>query len=220
MEVRNFVDGALQTTAEVLDNVSPGTGRVYGTLPRSGKAEVDVAMAAAKRAFPTWSLMPVAERAACLERLADAVHANSEMLAEAEARDNGKPLKLAAQVDIPRAEKNLRFYATGIQHFASQSHAMEGEAINYTLRKPLGVVACISPWNLPLYLFTWKVAPALAAGNCVVAKPSELTPVTAFLLSTWIKEAGFPDGVFNVLHGLGPEVVSGQRYPHVRDRLS
>ena len=206
MEVRNFVDGALQTTAEVLDNVSPGTGRVYGTLPRSGKAEVDVAMAAAKRAFPTWSSMPVAERAACLERLADAVHANSDMLAEAEARDNGKPLKLAAHVDIPRAEKNLRFYATGIQHFASQSHAMEGEAINYTLRKPLGVVACISPWNLPLYLFTWKVAPALAAGNCVVAKPSELTPVTAFLLSTWIKEAGFPDGVFNVLHGLGPEV--------------
>ena len=206
MEVRNFVDGALQTTAEVLDNVAPGTGRVYGTLPRSGKAEVDVAMAAAKRAFPTWSLMPVAERAACLGRLADAIHANAEMLAEAEARDNGKPLKLAAQVDIPRAEKNLRFYATGIQHFASQSHAMEGEAINYTLRKPLGVVACISPWNLPLYLFTWKVAPALAAGNCVVAKPSELTPVTAFLLSTWIKEAGFPDGVFNVLHGLGPEV--------------
>ena len=206
MEVRNFVDGALQTTAEVLDNVAPGTGRVYGTLPRSGKAEVDVAMAAAKRAFPTWSLMPVAERAACLERLADAIRANAEMLAEAEARDNGKPLKLAAQVDIPRAEKNLRFYATGIQHFASQSHAMEGEAINYTLRKPLGVVVCISPWNLPLYLFTWKVAPALAAGNCVVAKPSELTPVTAFLLSTWIKEAGFPDGVFNVLHGLGPEV--------------
>ena len=206
MEVRNFVAGALQTTAEVLDNVAPGTGKVYGTLPRSGKAEVDVAMAAAKRAFPTWSSMPVAERAACLERLADAVHANIEMLAEAEARDNGKPLRLATQVDIPRAEKNLRFYATGIQHFASQSHAMEGEAINYTLRKPLGVVACICPWNLPLYLFTWKVAPALAAGNCVVAKPSELTPVTAFLLSTWIKEAGFPDGVFNVLHGLGPEV--------------
>ena len=128
------------------------------------------------------------------------------MLAKEEARDNGKPLSLAAHVDIPRAEKNLRFYASGIQHYASESHAMEGEAINYTLRKPLGVVACISPWNLPLYLFTWKVAPALAAGNCVVAKPSELTPVTAYLLSTWVKEAGFPDGVFNVLHGLGPEV--------------
>ena len=206
MEVLNFVDGAFQTTAQVLENVAPGSGEKFGTIPRSGAAEVDKAMAAAKRAFPSWSKTPAAERAACLERLADAVQANAAMLAEAEAKDNGKPVSLAAHVDIPRAEKNLRFYASGIQHFASHSHAMEGEAINYTLRKPLGVVACISPWNLPLYLFTWKVAPALAAGNCVVAKPSELTPVTAYLLSTWIKDAGFPDGVFNVLHGLGPEV--------------
>ncbi|HBS19214.1 MAG TPA: 2-hydroxymuconic semialdehyde dehydrogenase [Flavobacteriales bacterium] len=186
--------------------MTPGTGQVFGTIPRSGSAEVEQVMAAAKRAFPSWSKTPVAERAACLERLADAVRDHADMLAKEEARDNGKPLSLAAHVDIPRAEKNLRFYASGIQHYASESHAMEGEAINYTLRKPLGVVACISPWNLPLYLFTWKVAPALAAGNCVVAKPSELTPVTAYLLSTWVKEAGFPDGVFNVLHGLGPEV--------------
>jgi aminomuconate-semialdehyde/2-hydroxymuconate-6-semialdehyde dehydrogenase len=206
MEVRNFVDGALETTAAVLENVAPGSGEVYGTLPRSGAAEVDRAMAAAKRAFPAWAATPAAVRAACLDRLADAVKDHAAMLSEAEARDNGKPVSLASHVDIPRAEKNLRFYATGIQHFASQSHAMEGEAINYTLRKPLGVVACISPWNLPLYLFTWKVAPALAAGNCVVAKPSELTPVTAYLLSTWISQAGFPPGVFNVLHGLGPEV--------------
>lgn len=206
MQVLNFVDGAFQNTPQVLENVTPGTGQVFGTIPRSGAAEVDQAMAAAKRAFPSWSKTPVAERAACLERLADAVRDHADMLAKEEARDNGKPLSLAAHVDIPRAEKNLRFYASGIQHYASESHAMEGEAINYTLRKPLGVVACISPWNLPLYLFTWKVAPALAAGNCVVAKPSELTPVTAYLLSTWVKEAGFPDGVFNVLHGLGPEV--------------
>lgn len=206
MQVLNFVDGAFQNTPQILENVTPGTGQVFGTIPRSGAAEVDQAMAAAKRAFPSWSKTPVAERAACLERLADAVRDHADMLAKEEARDNGKPLSVAAQVDIPRAEKNLRFYASGIQHYASESHAMEGEAINYTLRKPLGVVACISPWNLPLYLFTWKVAPALAAGNCVVAKPSELTPVTAYLLSTWVKEAGFPDGVFNVLHGLGPEV--------------
>ena len=206
MEVRNFVDGVLETTVRTLDNVTPGTGEVYGAIPRSGPEEVDRAVAAAKRAFPAWSSTPAAERAACLERLADAVRDNAPLLAEAEARDNGKPVSLAAHVDIPRAEKNLRFYASGIQHFASQSHAMEGEAINYTLRKPLGVVACISPWNLPLYLFTWKVAPALAAGNCVVAKPSELTPATAYLLSTWVEEAGFPPGVFNVLHGLGPEV--------------
>lgn len=206
MQVLNFVDGAFQNTPQVLENVTPGTGQVFGTIPRSGSAEVEQVMAAAKRAFPSWSKTPVAERAACLERLADAVRDHADLLAKEEARDNGKPLSVAAQVDIPRAEKNLRFYASGIQHYASESHAMEGEAINYTLRKPLGVVACISPWNLPLYLFTWKVAPALAAGNCVVAKPSELTPVTAYLLSTWVKEAGFPDGVFNVLHGLGPEV--------------
>lgn len=206
MQVLNFVDGAFQNTPQVLENVTPSTGEVFGTIPRSGAVEVDQAMAAAKRAFPAWSKTPVAERAACLERLADAVRDHADVLAKEEARDNGKPLSLASHVDIPRAEKNLRFYASGVQHYASESHAMEGEAINYTLRKPLGVVACISPWNLPLYLFTWKVAPALAAGNCVVAKPSELTPVTAYLLSTWIKEAGFPDGVFNVLHGLGPEV--------------
>ena len=206
MQVLNFVDGAFQNTPQVLENVTPSTGEVFGTIPRSGAAEVDQAMAAAKRAFSAWSKTPVAERAACLERLADAVRDHADVLAKEEARDNGKPLSLASHVDIPRAEKNLRFYASGVQHYASESHAMEGEAINYTLRKPLGVVACISPWNLPLYLFTWKVAPALAAGNCVVAKPSELTPVTAYLLSTWIKEAGFPDGVFNVLHGLGPEV--------------
>ena len=206
MQVLNFVDGAFQNTPQVLENVTPSSGEIFGTIPRSGAVEVDQAMAAAKRAFPAWSKTPAAERAACLERLADAVRDHAAMLAKEEARDNGKPVSLAAHVDIPRAEKNLRFYASGVQHYASESHAMEGEAINYTLRKPLGVVACISPWNLPLYLFTWKVAPALAAGNCVVAKPSELTPVTAYLLSTWVKDAGFPDGVFNVLHGLGPEV--------------
>lgn len=206
MQVLNFVNGAFEKATQTLDNVSPGSGEVYGTIPRSGSEEVDRAMAAAKHAFPVWSSMPAEERAACLNRLADAVRDHADMLAKAEAKDNGKPVSLAAHVDIPRAEKNLRFYASGIQHYASESHAMEGEAIHYTLRKPLGVVACISPWNLPLYLFTWKVAPALAAGNCVVAKPSELTPVTAYLLSTWIKESGFPDGVFNVLHGLGPEV--------------
>ena len=206
MQVLNFVNGAFEKATQTLDNVSPGSGEVYGTIPRSGSEEVDRAMAAAKHAFPMWSSTTAEERAACLNRLADAVRDHADMLAKAEAKDNGKPVSLAAHVDIPRAEKNLRFYASGIQHYASESHAMEGEAIHYTLRKPLGVVACISPWNLPLYLFTWKVAPALAAGNCVVAKPSELTPVTAYLLSTWIKESGFPDGVFNVLHGLGPEV--------------
>ncbi len=112
---------------------------------------------------------------------------------------------MAASVDIPRAHENLRFFATAILHFAAESHHMEGEAVNYTLRQPLGVVGCISPWNLPLYLFTWKIAPALATGNCVVGKPSELTPMTAYLLSKACMEAGLPPGVLNIVHGLGPK---------------
>ena len=138
MQVQNFIDGAFSGTSQVLDNVAPGTGEVYGTIPRSRAPEVDRAMAAAKRAFPGWSSTTVADRAACLDKLADAVQRHAATLAEAEAKDNGKPVSLASHVDIPRAEKNLRFYASGIQHYASQSHAMDGEAINYTLRKPLG----------------------------------------------------------------------------------
>jgi aminomuconate-semialdehyde/2-hydroxymuconate-6-semialdehyde dehydrogenase len=128
---------------------------------------------------------------------------NMEALALAETNDNGKPLWLSKQVDIPRASANFRFFATGLMHFAAESHSMEDKSINYTLRQPIGVVGCISPWNLPLYLFTWKIAPALAAGNCVIAKPSEVTPVTAFLLGKICKEAGLPDGVLNIVHGTG-----------------
>ena len=208
MEVLNLIQGKLlsATGGEWLDLTDPSKGKVYGRLPRSGAEDVNLAVESAHKAFKSWSGTPHAERAACLNRLADLVAKNAQHLSRAESTDNGKPISLAAAVDIPRAEKNLRFYASAIQHFASESHSMEGEAINYTLRKPLGVVACISPWNLPLYLFTWKIAPALASGNCVVAKPSEITPATAYLLSTWVKEAGFPDGVLNIIHGLGAEV--------------
>ncbi len=208
MEVLNLIQGKFISakSGEWLDLINPSKGKVYGRLSRSGSEDVNLAVESANKAFKSWSDTPSGERAACLNRLADLVAKNAELLACAESTDNGKPIALASSVDIPRAESNLRFYASAIQHFASESHSMEGVAINYTLRKPLGVVACISPWNLPLYLFTWKVAPALAAGNCVVAKPSEITPVTAYLLSTWVKEAGFPDGVFNIIHGLGTEV--------------
>ena len=208
MEVLNLIQGKLSSakSGEWIDLTDPSTGKVYGRLPRSGSEDVNLAVESANKAFKSWSDTPSNDRAACLNRLADLIAKNAEPLACAESTDNGKPIALASSVDIPRAESNLRFYASAIQHFASESHSMEGVAINYTLRKPLGVVACISPWNLPLYLFTWKVAPALAAGNCVVAKPSEITPVTAYLLSTWVKEAGFPDGVFNIIHGLGTEV--------------
>jgi len=208
MEVLNLIQGKLISakSGEWLDLTNPSTGKVYGRLPRSRSEDVNLAVESANKAFTSWSETPSSERAACLNRLADLVAKNADLLSCAESTDNGKPISLACSVDIPRAESNLRFYASAIQHFASESHSMEGVAINYTLRKPLGVVACISPWNLPLYLITWKVAPALAAGNCVVAKPSEITPVTAYLLSTWVKEAGFPDGVFNIIHGLGTEV--------------
>ena len=173
MEVLNLIQGKLlsATGGEWLDLTDPSKGKVYGRLPRSGAEDVNLAVESANKAFKSWSATPPAERAACLNRLADLVAKNAQHLSGAESTDNGKPISLAAAVDIPRAEKNLRFYASAVQHFASESHAMEGEAINYTLRKPLGVVACISPWNLPLYLFTWKIAPALASGPVEPAPP-------------------------------------------------
>ena len=207
-DVLNLINGVLQPAlgGEWLDNVEPATGAAYGRIARSGADDVEAAVAAARAAFPAWRAWSPADRRAVLHRLADKVAENAALLAEAEARDNGKPVSLATSVDIPRAEQNLRFYASAAEQFASESHTMGDGTVNYTLRKPLGVVGCISPWNLPLYLFTWKIAPALASGNCVVAKPSEVTPMTAYLLGTWAKEVGLPDGVLNILHGLGPEV--------------
>lgn len=207
-DVLNLINGTLQPAlgGEWLENVEPATGAVYGRIARSGVDDVEAAVAAGRAAFPEWRAWSPADRRAVLHRLADKVAENAALLAEAEARDNGKPVSLAAAVDIPRAEQNLRFYASAAEQFASESHTMGDGTVNYTLRKPLGVVGCISPWNLPLYLFTWKIAPALASGNCVVAKPSEVTPMTAYLLGTWAKEVGLPDGVLNILHGLGPEV--------------
>ena len=207
-DVLNLINGVLQPAlgGEWLDNVEPATGAVYGRIARSGADDVEAAVTAARAAFPEWRAWSPADRRAVLHRLADKVAENAALLAEAEARDNGKPVSLATSVDIPRAEQNLRFYASAAEQFASESHTMGDGTVNYTLRKPLGVVGCISPWNLPLYLFTWKIAPALASGNCVVAKPSEVTPMTACLLGTWAKEVGLPDGVLNILHGLGPEV--------------
>jgi aminomuconate-semialdehyde/2-hydroxymuconate-6-semialdehyde dehydrogenase len=141
-----------------------------------------------------------------LQKIADLIDRDFEKLSLAESIDNGKPVSLAKVMDIPRASANMRFYATAAMHVSSESHLTEGEAINYTLRSPIGVVGCISPWNLPLYLFTWKIAPALAAGCTVVAKPSELTPMTAYLFSKLCIEAGLPKGVLNIVHGLGSKV--------------
>ena len=206
--IENFIDGKYlaPTTGQYLENVNPSTGQVYAKIPRSGDQDLSLAVAAAKRAFPIWSGMSVNERSAILLRLAAGIEARMDEFVVAESRDNGKPEKLAAHVDIPRAVSNFHFFATAIEHFSSESHYMEGIGINFTTRKPIGIVGCISPWNLPLYLFSWKIAPALAAGNCVIAKPSEITPYTASLLGQIATEAGLPAGVLNVLHGTGPEI--------------
>jgi len=204
----NLIDGRVVAAHDGrhLDVHEPATGTVFAHCPDSDDADVDAAVAAASRAFPAWSALPADRRAALLQRLADAVERDLDAFAALESRDSGKPLKLARELDIPRAVANLRFFAAAITQWAGESHAMDTRAINYTLHQPLGPVACISPWNLPLYLFTWKIAPALAAGNTVVAKPSEITPCTAVRLGACAIEAGFPPGVLNIVHGTGPRV--------------
>ena len=208
MNIRNYIDGAFSDPVggQFLDNIDPSTGNAYGLIPRSQAADVDLAVAAAKAAFPAWSSLSAAERSSWLMKVSNAIDAKLETLALAESKDNGKPLKLATAVDIPRARDNFKFYATAILHDAYETHDMGVDGFNYTLRQPIGVAGCISPWNLPLYLFSWKIAPALAAGNTVVAKPSEVTPATAYLLSEILDEIGFPKGVLNIVHGLGAEV--------------
>jgi aminomuconate-semialdehyde/2-hydroxymuconate-6-semialdehyde dehydrogenase len=208
VELKNYIGGKLQPahSGRWLDDFEPATGKVYAHIPDSDTTDVDAAVAAAAKAFPAWSTLSGEERGRWLLKLADLIERDLDKLARAESIDNGKPVDLARRLDIPRAVSNLRFFAAAASQFASESHAMESGAINYTLRSPIGVVGCISPWNLPLYLFTWKIAPALAAGNCVVAKPSEVTPMTAYLFSELCVEAGLPTGVLNVVHGLGPKV--------------
>ena len=202
----NYINGSLivPVKGNYIDNVDPSTGAVYGMIPDSDKEDIELAVAAARAAFAGWSKSTNEYRFKILNRIAELIDENSEALALAETIDNGKPLWLSKKVDIPRASSNFRFFATGIMHFASESHQMEDRTVNYTLRQPLGIVGCISPWNLPLYLFTWKIAPAIAAGNVVIAKPSEVTPVTAYLLSKICMEAGLPAGVLNIVHGTGP----------------
>lgn len=208
MRLQNYIDGQFAAPANgaYLPNVAPATGEVYGEIPDSGAEDVERAITAAKKAFSMWSNLTAAERSAHMLRVSQRIEERLDELAAAESKDNGKPVKLATRVDIPRARDNFAFYATAILHDASESHDMGAQGFNYTLRRPIGVVACISPWNLPLYLFTWKIAPALAAGNTVVAKPSEVTPATAYLLSEILDEVGFPAGVLNIVHGTGPNV--------------
>ena len=207
-KILNYINGELvePTSGNYLDNYNPSNGQVYSLAPDSEELDINNAVAAAKEAFNTWSKTPKQERSDILMKLADIIEKYSTELIKAESKDNGKPETLAAHVDIPRAPANIRFFAGAILHDSSQMHEMDGMAINYTLRQPVGVAACISPWNLPLYLLTWKIAPALASGNTVVAKPSEVTPMTAFILSKICIEAGLPKGVLNIVHGLGSKI--------------
>ena len=204
----NYIDGRLcaPRAGRHLDVFEPATGAAYARCPASDAGDIDAAVSAAATAFPAWSAAPAADRARLLGRIADLIEARLDLFAAAESRDSGKSVALARNLDIPRAIANLRFFAAAATQFASEAHPMGAEAINYTLRQPLGVVGCISPWNLPLYLFTWKIAPALAAGNCVVAKPSEVTPFTASLFAQTCTEAGLPPGVLNIVQGSGAEV--------------
>ncbi|MCC6661222.1 MAG: aldehyde dehydrogenase [Phycisphaerales bacterium] len=205
----NFINGRTvpPVGGSYLDNIEPATGRVYARVPDSTAGDVNAAVAAARAAFPAWSTLPAAERSRLLLRLADLIDANLDRLARAESIDTGKPIALARSLDIPRAAANFRFFASAVVGAASQFHDTMlddgGQAFNYTLRRPRGVAGLISPWNLPLYLLTWKVAPALATGNTAVAKPSEVTPVTASMLGELAAEAGLPPGVLNIVHGSG-----------------
>jgi len=203
--VANFIGGELVDAAggEHFDNICPSTGEAMGEVPDSDERDIGAAVAAAKHAFRSWSRTPAAERSKLLLKIADLIERDREQLARVESLDSGKPVSLARKLDIPRAVANFRFFATAILHESTEAHATDSIALNYTLRQPLGAVGLISPWNLPLYLLSWKIAPAIAAGNTCIAKPSELTPVTATMLARIVTEAGLPAGVVNIVQGFG-----------------
>jgi len=207
-QIKNFIDGQFvePICGKYLDNIEPATGKPYTQVADSDAHDVELAFVAAERAFRDWSKRPAAERSTFLLRIADLIERDLEKLARAESIDTGKPLSLAHALDIPRAASNFRFFATAILHTESEAHITDNVAFNYTLRQPRGIAGLISPWNLPLYLLSWKIAPAIAVGNTAIAKPSELTPMTAYMLCDILLEAGLPNGVLNVVHGTGPSV--------------
>ena len=207
-KILNYINGELVSGKQnkFLDNVNPATGQVYSLIPDSDSSDIEAAIDAAAKAFPAWSKLTVEERSNYLNLISQKILSQVDDLAKAESIDNGKPFKLAQSLDIPRSAKNFRFFAETISSLHGESFRTNKDVINYTDYAPLGVVACISPWNLPLYSLTWKIAPALVAGNTVVAKPSEVTPMTAYLLSKICMEVGLPKGVLNIVHGLGPSV--------------
>jgi aminomuconate-semialdehyde/2-hydroxymuconate-6-semialdehyde dehydrogenase len=208
LRLANFINGEFVDPigGRYLDNIEPATGKVYSKVADSDGRDVDLAVAAAEKAFRDWANKPAAERSGFLLRIADLIERDLDQFARAESIDTGKPISLARTLDIPRSIANFRFFATAILHTESEAHITDNVAFNYTLRQPRGITGLISPWNLPLYLLSWKIAPAIAVGNTAIAKPSELTPMTAFLLCEVCQEAGLPGGVLNVVHGTGPNV--------------
>ncbi len=206
-KIQNFIGGELRApvSGQYFENENPATGEIYSQIPDSDERDLDIAVAAAQAAFPVWCEMGAEKRAAIMNKLADLVESHMDEFVLAECVDNGKPQSLCRMMDIPRSVNNLRFFADAGKLFGGQVFESD-KAVSYTLRQPFGVVATISPWNLPLLLFTWKLAPALASGNCVIAKPSEVTPMTAYMLSALANEAGFPKGVLSVIHGKGPKI--------------
>lgn len=216
--IKNYINGTLvpPNSNKYIDLYDPSTGKMYAQVPDSDMSDVENAVQVASDAYSLWSAMSIDDRSKILHNIAYGIETNMEQLATAESLDNGKPIWLAKQVDIPRASANFRFFAQAITQFSTHAHEMSN-AINYTIRQPLGVVGTISPWNLPLYLFTWKIAPALAAGNTVIAKPSEVTPMSAYLLSKICIEAGLPKGVLNIVHGDGNRVGAEiTRHPKIK----
>jgi aminomuconate-semialdehyde/2-hydroxymuconate-6-semialdehyde dehydrogenase len=205
--LKNYIGGEFYPAQSNLfiNNFDPSNGRVYSTLPQSTAADINAAVLAAEKAFPSWSRTTMEERAHILNKIADGIEARLPLLAAAESKDQGKPVWLAESVDIPRAAHNFRFFAGQILYQQSEAYDHSGQAFNFSIRKPVGVAGLISPWNLPLYLLTWKIAPAIACGNTVVCKPSEITPMTAYLLCEILAEAGLPPGVVNMVFGYGAE---------------
>jgi aminomuconate-semialdehyde/2-hydroxymuconate-6-semialdehyde dehydrogenase len=210
LQIPNFIGGDFvgPASGQYLENIEPATGKSYSHVADSDHRDVELAVAAAEKAFDGWSRTPTEERSRIILHIANLIERDLKKFSRAESVDTGKPISLAHTLEIPRAISNFRFFATAVLHTETEAHMMDGVAFNYTLRQPRGVVGLISPWNLPLYLLSWKIAPALAVGNTAVAKPSELTPMTAYLLCEICREAGLPPGVLNIVHGTGQNVGS------------
>lgn len=204
MKLANYINGHATAPAsgKYIPCYEPATGKQYCEVPDSDARDVDAAVQAAKAIYPWWSARTPEQRSQVLLSIADRLEKALPDLARAESRDQGKPLALAREAEIPRSIKNFRYYATKILHTEEMARPT-AEALNYTFRKPVGVAGLISPWNLPFLLLTWKIAPAIAAGNTVVCKPSEMTPMTAYLLGELLNEAGLPHGVVNIVFGTG-----------------